>query len=352
MLNFMLILFEISYMREDFLLDINNVLKALCSEGGVSGNEKAAAEVALSYLKKYDENAFIKNNSVFATIGNGEKKVLLDAHIDRIGFIVTHITEDGFLKVAPCGGIDKRFLPALQLIIHGKKDIAGTVVSIPPHLASDNKPLDFDEVYIDTGYSKEEVEKIVSLGDNVSFFSPFAELLGTRVSASALDDRSGVAVILYALELLSGEDLNCTLQILFSSEEEVGERGAATGAFSFNPDIAIAVDVSFAYASGEKEEKCGKMGKGAMIGIAPSLDRELSNELINIAKEKNIPYQIEVMNGRTGTNADRFAINREGALSSTISIPLKYMHTPVEVVDTKDIISCAELIAEYVKGVK
>ena len=207
-------------------------------------------------------------------------------------------------------------------------------------------------MYIDTGYSKEELEKIVSLGDTISFDTTFKKLLGNRVSGSALDDRSGVVAILYALELLKNENLNCELQILFSTEEEVGERGATTGAFYLNPDIAIAVDVSFAYASGEKEDKCGKMGKGAMIGISPSLDRELSHTLISIAKEKNIPYQTEVMNGRTGTNADRFSVNREGACASTLSIPLKYMHTPTEIVDTDDIVSVSRLIAEYVKGVK
>lgn len=332
-------------------MDIIEILEKLCKSGGVSGDENEASEIALSYLKKYDENAFIKNGSVFGKIGKGGKKVLLDAHIDRIGFIVTSLTDDGFIKVANCGGIDKRLLPALPVKIYGKKTINGTFVSVPPHLSSEEKPLAVDEMYIDTGYEKEELEKIVSKGDTVSFDTSFKKLMGDRVSGSALDDRSGVAAILYALELLKEEEINCELQILFSTEEEVGERGAATGAYYLNPDIAIAVDVSFAYASGEKEDKCGKMSGGAMIGISPSLDRELSHTLIGIAKEKNIPYQTEVMNGRTGTNADRFSVNREGAKSSTISIPLKYMHTPTEIVDIKDIISVSELIAEYVKGV-
>ncbi|MBP0959187.1 MAG: M20/M25/M40 family metallo-hydrolase [Oscillospiraceae bacterium] len=237
-------------------------------------------------------------------------------------------------------------------IIEIGAQLCGVFVSVPPHLASEEKPLAVNEMYIDTGYSKEELEKIVSLGDTISFDTTFKKLLGNRVSGSALDDRSGVVAILYALEFLKNENLNCELQILFSTEEEVGERGAATGAFYLNPDIAIAVDVSFAYASGEKEDKCGKMGKGVMIGISPSLDRELSHTLISIAKEKNIPYQTEVMNGRTGTNADRFSVNRKGAKASTLSIPLKYMHTPTEIIDTEDIVSVSKLIAEYVKGVK
>lgn len=333
-------------------MDITEILEKLCKSGGVSGDETETSEIALSYLKEYDKNAFIKNGSVFGKIGNGGKKILLDAHIDRIGFIVTSITDDGFIKVANCGGIDKRLLPALPVKIYGNKTIDGVFVSVPPHLASEEKPLAVNEMYIDTGYSKEELEKIVSLGDTISFDTTFKKLLGNRVSGSALDDRSGVVAILYALELLKNENLNCELRILFSTEEEVGERGATTGAFYLNPDIAIAVDVSFAYASGEKEDKCGKMGKGVMIGISPSLDRELSHTLISIAKEKNIPYQTEVMNGRTGTNADRFSVNREGACSSTLSIPLKYMHTPTEIIDTDDIVSVSKLIAEYVKGVK
>jgi endoglucanase len=138
--------------------------------------------------------------------------------------------------------------------------------------------------------------------------------------------------------------------VLFSSQEELGERGARIAAFEINPDIAIAVDVSFGYADGETEYECGKLGKGAMIGISPSLSREISDELVETSKACNIPYQLEIMNGLTSTNADRFAVNRCGSKACTVSIPLRYMHTPVEVIDVEDVRMTAELLAAYIRG--
>lgn len=209
-----------------------------------------------------------------------------------------------------------------------------------------------DEISIDTGYSKHELEKIVSLGDFVSFCGEFQSLLGDRATGLALDDRSGIAAILYTLELLKDCKPNCNITVLFSSQEELGERGAKISSFEINPDIAIAVDVSFGYTIGDKEHLCGKLGGGAMIGISPSLSREVSNALINTAKVNNIPYQLEVMNGLTSTNADVFAVNRCGAKACTVSVPLKYMHTPVEVISIEDVKSTGLLLAEYLKGVK
>lgn len=334
-------------------MNITKTLKALCNEIGVSGEENDAAELALSYLKKYDENAYIKNGNVIGSVGSGKTHVLLDAHIDQIGLIVTFITDDGFIKVAGCGGVDRRLLAAQQVTIHGKSDIAGVITSVPPHLATDEKKLpEMSDTYIDTGMSKASLTEIVSLGDRITFFSTCEELLGTRVTGHAMDDRSGVAAILYALDKLKNDSLNCTVSVLFSTGEEVGERGAKIAAFDLSPDIAIAVDVSFAMAPDEKEDECGKLGGGVMIGIAPTLDRALSDRLIALAPEGKIPHQVEIMNGMTGTNADQFSVAGSGARASTLSIPLKYMHTPVEVIDTEDVKATGKLIAEFCRGVK
>lgn len=336
-------------------MNIKNVLKELCNTKGVSGNEMGACEKALGFLKKYCPDAEVKNLNVTGTFGEfieGRPHILLDAHIDQVGMIVTYITDEGFVKVSNIGGLDRRLLPAQQVTIHGKNDVSGVICSIPPHLSAENAVLKMEDVTIDTGYSKEELEKIISLGDFVSFCGEFQELLGDRITGLALDDRSGIASILYALELLKDEHLNCNVTVLFSSQEELGERGAKISAYEINPDIALAVDVSFGYAIGDIEHTCGKLGKGAMIGISPSLSREISDSLINTAKEKNIPYQLEIMNGLTSTNADRFSVNRCGSKACTVSIPLRYMHTPVEVIDVKDVELTGKLIAEYLKEVK
>ncbi len=138
----------------------------------------------------------------------------------------------------------------------------------------------------------------------------------------------------------------------FSTQEELGERGAKIGAYTLDADIALAVDVSFAMAQGENEKKCGFLGKGPMIGVSPSLSRDVTNELMRAAESSSIPYQTEVMNGLTSTNADRYSVSRGGAETCTVSIPLRNMHTPVEVIDLDDVRLTADLIAAYIKEVQ
>ncbi|SFW48687.1 M42 family metallopeptidase [Ruminococcus flavefaciens] len=337
-------------------MDIRSTVVSLSEISSTSGSESKAAQLALGMLREYCPDAEIINGNVTGKFGvhrEGLPSLLLDAHIDQIGFAVTYITDDGFIKVGNIGGIDRRLLPAQPVVVHGSRDIKGVICSVPPHLTSgSSEVLEMDDVAIDTGLTKEELEKLVSLGDSVTFDVTCRDLIGSRITGGALDDRCGVASILYALELLKDSDLAYNVTVLFSTQEEVGERGAKIGAFEINPDIALAVDVSFAYAIGEEESKCGYLGKGPMIGISPSLSREISEELINTAKSADIPYQIEVMSGLTGTNADRFSVNRCGAKACTVSIPLRNMHTPVEVIDLTDVEQTAKLLAAYIRGDK
>ncbi|MDE7363946.1 MAG: M28 family peptidase [Ruminococcus sp.] len=335
-------------------MNLKETVFALSEADGASGSESKASETALAMLKKYCPDAEIINGNVigkFGTYSNDKKLLVLDAHIDQIGFVVTYITDDGFIKVGNIGGIDRRLLPAQPIVIHGKENIRGVICSVPPHLTKgDGKVLAVDDIAIDTGMSKNELEKIVSLGDSVTFDVKCKSLLNERITGGALDDRCGVASILYALELLQGCETKYNVAVIFSTQEELGERGAKIGAYQLDADIALAVDVSFAYTNGENEKKCGYLGKGAMIGISPCLSRNISMELINTAKSANLPYQIEVMNGLTSTNADQYSVSRDGAEVCTVSIPLRNMHTPVEVIDLTDVRYTAELLAKYIGG--
>lgn len=339
-------------------MDLKKTVMSLADAVGVSGDENSAAELALGYLKEFTDDCYIKNNSVFGNFGTreqGKPHVLIDAHIDQIGFVITYITDDGFLKISNCGGIDRRLLLAQQVVVLGKEKIKGVICSIPPHLeksGDDSKVPEFSEISIDVGMTKEQAEKVISLGDKVMFLQHSAELLGDRITGAALDDRCGVACLLRTAELLKNEKLNCSYTIMFSSQEEIGERGAKTGVYDVAPDIAIAVDVSFALTSDDSEFKCGKMGGGCMIGFSPVLDRELSKAMVSIAEKNNLPFQREIMNEETGTNADRFSVNCSGVKAVTLSIPLKYMHTPVEVIFLADVENTAQLIAAYIKEVK
>lgn len=334
-------------------MNLKKTVIKLSESSGASGSENAAAEAALKLLKKYCPDAEIKNGNVIGRFGEHDESLpllLLDAHIDQVGMIVTYITDEGFIKFGNIGGLDRRLLPAQQVVVHGKKDIRGVICSVPPHLLKgESKVPEIDDFAIDPGLSASELEKLVSVWNSITFDVKCQELLGSRITGGAMDDRCGVASVLYALELLKGKRLRYNVAVLFSTQEELGERGAKIGAFEINPDLAIAVDVSFAFAEGENEQKCGYLGKGAMIGVSPSLSRELSDSLAEAAESGKIPYQIEVMNGLTSTNADRFSVNREGVKTCTVSIPLRYMHTPVEVIDLEDVKHTGMLLARFIE---
>ncbi len=333
-------------------MDLEKTIMSLADADGVSGDETEAAQLALSMLKEYTDDCYIKNGNVIGHLGSKGAKphILIDAHIDQIGFVVTYITEDGFLKVSNCGGIDRRLLLAQPVTVSGRERVSGVICAIPPHLEKDeSKVPEMEDICIDVGMTKAQAEKVISLGDKVTFSARCEKLLGDRLTGAALDDRCGVAAILRTIELVKEKALHSEVTVMFSTQEEVGERGAKIGAFDIDPDVAIAVDVSFALTSDDSEIKCGKMGGGCMIGYSPVLDRELSDRMKSIAAEKKLPYQIEVMSGTTGTNADRFSVNKSGVKSVTLSIPLKYMHTPVEVISFSDVENTAQLIAAYIE---
>lgn len=328
-----------------------DLLQELTSVSGVSGVENNIVEKLKKILAPYGKVSVDSLNNVCCkTAGNGPK-ILLDAHIDEIGFVVKEITSDGFIKVSNVGGVDRRMLLGCEVSVWGDTEYRGVISTLPPHLQKkddERSAPEIDDVSIDVGMSKEHAEKAISLGDRVTLKHNFARLLGNQVTAGALDDRSGVVAIILALDLLKNE--NADITALFSSQEEVGTRGAKAGCYGKNVDEAIVIDVSFGYSPMCKKSDCGEIGKGPMIGISPILDRNMSKAMIDIAQKNNIQHQIEVMGGgNTGTNADVITVNQQGIKTALISIPEKYMHSPIEVVDITDVENTARLIAGYVK---
>ena len=218
------------------------------------------------------------------------------------------------------------------------------------HLSlSVNKPMDIFRGWQDyTSRLKSNWEKLVSPGDRITFNGGYSNLLGNRVASPSIDDRAGIAAILRCLEMLEGKELGCKISVMFSVQEETGGSGAQTGAFSACADEAIVVDVSFATAPGISGEKYAALGGGTMIGYSPMLDYEMSRCLSDIAGRKNIPNQTEVMGRRTGTNCDEIQVSGKGVKTALLSIPLRNMHTAVEVCDLEDIENTARLMAEYI----
>lgn len=331
--------------------EVSALLKALCGAKGVSGAENEAAKVAAEFLGKYMPAKIDTLGSVTGSMGEGDVHILLDAHLDQIGLVVTAIDDDGFLKVAKCGGADKRVLAASEVTVHGKEKLFGVITSTPPHLSKPgdgDKATDFDEIAVDIGMKKEEALKLVSPGDRITFNGAYSELLGSRVCSPSIDDRAGVAAILRCLELIKDKKLNCKISVMFSVQEETGGSGAQAGAFAASPDEAVAVDVSFASAPGVSAEKYASLGGGTMIGFAPSLDYAMSNKLVELAKKNDISYQHEVMGGKTGTNCDEIQVSGKGVKTALLSVPLRNMHTACEICDLEDIENTARLMAEYI----
>ena len=334
---------------------IKQTLRSLTEQIGVSGDEFSASRAALKLLREYAPDAEIDAfGNVTALIKCGRpdaKTLMLDAHIDRIGMIVTYIDDGGFIKAGACGGLDMRTMLAQTVVVHGKKDVYGVISTLPPHVSSDHSKVpEVGELCIDIGMNREEAEKLVSLGDRITVNSQFRELCGDLVSAPAVDDRSGVCAILAALDMLKEKPLAYDLAVCFTAQEETGERGAKQVAARTEADEAIIVDVSFGTTPDSSTHETAQLGSGAMIGVSAVLDRGMTERLKALADSNDIPFTVEVMPSSTGTNADAISVSRGGVKCCTLSIPIRYMHTPIETVDIRDIEAVAKLICSYAGG--
>lgn len=343
-------------------MDLISCLETLSNAAGAGGLTHVA-DAAQSMLSEYCDT--VERDALGSVIGRLYCKkqnaplLLLEAHMDEVGLIVTRIDDDGFVYADGCGGVDRRALAAAGVTVYGDKPYAGVFCSIPPHLKKDNEDGELPEITemgIDVGMSADNARRHIRAGDRVTFEGNFASMNGTRVCGKAMDNRAGMASILYCLDLLKegGQADACDIAVVFAVQEELGCRGSAVSAFCLAPDYAVAVDVSFAYTPDAERSKCGIMGKGPMIGHSPTLDYGMTERLKALAERGGIPYQYEVMGGATGTDAESISDARAGTKTALISIPLKYMHTPHELVDTGDVKNVGRLLAllatEGVKG--
>ena len=312
--------------------------RKLCEAPGPSGRECAAYAAAKELLSPMGEVKRTPLGSLLCCVNEGKEgapHLLLEAHLDQIGFIVTRV-EEGFLRFSKIGGIDARWLPATPVVIHAAAgDYPGIITSVPPHLAGDGSDhsIKIENLLIDTGFTAETAAKLFAPGDIVTFAAKPVELLNKRLAGPALDDRIGCAAVIAAVT------------VLLSSMEEVGGQGAETGGFTSQPDYAIAVDVSFGDGFGCAPEKTSPLGGGTMLGYAPTLNRDFTLKLKKLAKENNIPLQHEPMGGRTGTDADELATAGRGIKMALLSIPLPSKHTVAETIDPEDAANTARLMA-------
>lgn len=329
----------------------------LCGLYGPSGFEKPVCDWIAEYIRPVaDEVKTDVMGNLFAVKHCGKpgaKILLLDAHMDEIGFIVTSV-EDGFLKFANIGGVDARMLPAREVRVLSDPPLFGVIDTMPPHLLSEEdmgKATEADKLCIDIGMSQTTAEKAVLPGTAVVYASPCEELGKDQLCGKAMDDRACVAILLKAFEDLSHKKLNVDLCCMISTQEEVGLRGAAVGAWNAAPDYAIVVDVTHAKTPDGKDVLTDA-GKGVAIGIGPNMNNAMTRELFRLAEDREIPHQAEVCPGSSGTNATAVQTSREGVATALLSLPLKYMHTPFETARLEDMDAVRRLIVAYAENME
>lgn len=337
---------------------MKEIIKELCGMRAVSGYEHRINEKVKELFLQYTSDVRIDTlGNVIATKRSEKqnaKKILIEAHIDEIGLMVKNIDENGFITVANVGGVDPRILPSSEVVIHGKKDIKGVIGAKPPHIMSKDEGLKcakLSDMAIDTGYSFDEIKNIVKVGDSVTLATFPTELLGTQITSKSLDDRASIAVLLNFLKEIQNVNLDYTVILVASVREELGGFGAMTASYTEYPDMAIAIDVCHGITP-DNSYSAYEVGSGAVITCGPNIHPAIFDRLIKTAKENDIKYTVDVDGGNTGTDAWEMQVIREGIPTGLLSIPLKYMHTSVETIDTEDALAVSELILKFVLGLK
>lgn len=334
--------------------NLQNYLFELCGEHLPSGFECAAQGVKELLAPLVDECYTDRSGNLIGyrrATQSGAKKILLDAHLDEIGLMVTKIDDHGFIHFTNLAGFSPVSLPAAMVTVKGKRPLPGVVATLPPHLLTEEeqkKSLPMKKLVIDIGYSAERARELVNVGDPIILRQGCADLMNDRITGKALDNRAGVAVLLDVLERLSKMPLSVELYVVFSAGEEFSGFGARHAAWDIAPDEALVVDVTHGASNGTPKDKAFPLGSGAAICIAPILNGEVTAKLVELAERYELPFTREAASGRTGTNSDYIAVSRNGVPTGLVSIPLRYMHSGCEVADLKDMQTCSRLISRYV----
>jgi endoglucanase len=343
--------------------EAKELLKKLSNVHGVSGFEDDVREVVKAELDDYvDEIRIDSMGNILCIKNGGSLELMVASHIDEIGMIVKYIDEKGFIRVSTLGGWFDQTVLNQRVILHGEKGrIYGVIGCKPPHLMRDeerNKVIQIKDMFIDVGASsKDEVMEMgIDIGTPVTIDRDFVELRGGRVTGKAFDNRAGVAMMIQAIKQ-TGSD--ATIYAVGTVQEEVGLKGARTSAYAIEPDAAIATDVCVAadFPGAESSYMDVKLGSGPAITVVDASGRGLiaSKRVIEwlkgTAKQFEIPYQMEVADGGT-TDATAIHLTKSGIPSGVVSVPARYIHTPVEVLDLKDLINGSKLVARALETAK
>ena len=334
--------------------DTFSLLKELSEIPGVSGQEDRIRARVSDHLTPFVDELHTDTLGNLTGIRRGldssAKRVMLAAHMDEIGLIVTRL-EKGFLRFAPVGGVDMGVLPAQEVTVHGRSDLPGLIASRPPHVLSmeeREKPIAQADLFIDVGVAPDRLAEFVSVGDFISIRRSADRLGKGQATGKAFDNRVSVVVLLQALHILQGRSHGWDVFAVVTVQEEIGLRGAKTAAFQVAPDVGIALDVTYAEQPGATPEEALPMGCGPAVGLGPNLHPVLRKLVVDTAERREIPYTNEALPGNSGTDAWAMQVSQSGIPTALISVPIRNMHTPAETVLLKDIERSARLLAETI----
>ena len=326
-------------------------LYTLLDSMSVSGHEISLQKKVIAEMTPYcDEIRTDYTGNVISILNpDAPFKVLLAGHIDEIGLVVTQIQDDGMIRVSRAGGIPPQVYPGHQVVIHNEKGKVYGVVNNHKDLITEK--LKANDLHIDIGAKDgEDARKYVEEGDPVHLNTYHQEMLNGFLTARGIDDRGGAFIILEALKRAKERGCKVGVYAATTVGEETTGRGAKWAGSAVRPNAAIIVDVTFASdVPGTKPEDSGmvKLGKGPVICNSSIVNRKMNNILKSIAKEKNIPYQVETYMGSTYTDGDELHSAGCGVITSLVSLPLRYMHNPAEVCSLEDVENSIELLAEF-----
>lgn len=340
-------------------MEIYEVLKELCELPGPAGFEEQVTAHVKTLLDPYMDETWIDVlGNVIGVRRCGKenaRKLLFDAHIDEIGFIVTGV-EEGFLRFSGLGGFDARVIPASGVQIQTEPPIYGVISVLPPHILKPEdteKNFKIEDLLIDIGQTQDEAVKLVTPGTHGVAAYGVRRIGEGLVCGKAMDDRAGFVAILRALELLKDTKLDVDLYVLASVQEEVGVRGATTGSYAIEPDYCIVVEGDHAKTPDSKQSEASMViGDGVVIARGPNMNPALTEMIIGLAKDNDIKYQINVYPRMSGTNARAIQISREGVATALLGLPLKYMHSVNELISLEDLEKTAQLLSAAAKAIK
>lgn len=338
-------------------MDIREKLKRLMETAGPSGHEHAVAALMrdsfAEYTKEINCDALGSLTAWVRGKGKGKRpRVMLAAHMDEIALMVSKVEKGGFLRVTAMGGVDARTLLAQEVEVHTEQGVLrGVVGTKPPHLTraeERKKTIPLESLFIDLAMPERQVRERVQVGDCVTIHRRAMDLQNGWIAGKSLDNRASLAALLVVLEELSKLHVQADVLLTATVQEELGLRGAGPAAFSLQPDLAIAVDVTFGKLPGQAPDQSLAVGGGPAIAFGPNIHRQIYTQLLDTARQWRIPFQIELTQGATGTDAWAMQVVREGIPTGLVSIPLRYMHTSVETVDVSDIVMTGKLLAYFI----